>query len=261
MSNSPSGSDNTTSQFLIEAELGQAMTHTDRTQHISSGNLVVDLGNSRSFSQPSEANRQIDFVFDGVDTVLDLSLSKISQQSRTIISPDLSAAPQLSVSSISSIMSGTTNTGTGGGHFVRNTARTESEVLAKKVVVPKNKRGIPGSRERGIYYSEARGALDSAFGAARNFVPTSREGETDNQYHNIQEMYVGNLHKLRGVRERCVKYDMVNPLKVPTMIYVATIDPSLQWGGETTKRDMLVHWSQINLADTIAFQRDKNSFK
>ena len=41
-------------------------------------------------------------------------------------------------------------------------------------------------------------------------------------------MYVGNLHKLRGVREQCVKYDMVDPLKVPTMINVATTDPSFR---------------------------------
>ena len=79
-------------------------------------------------------------------------------------------------------------------------------------------------------------------------------------YHKIQEMYVGNLHKLSGVRERCVKYDMVDPLKFPTMIDVATTNPSFWWGGETTKRDMLVHWSQINMAETIAFQHDTSSF-
>ena len=31
-------------------------------------------------------------------------------------------------------------------------------------------------------------------------------------------------------------------------------------GGEMTKRDMLVHWYQINLAETIVFQRDTNFF-
>ena len=73
-------------------------------------------------------------------------------------------------------------------YFTRNTARTESEVLAKQVVVPKNKRGIPGSREFSIHYSKATGALKQVVGAARNFVPTSREGESDQPYHNIQEM-------------------------------------------------------------------------
>ena len=107
-------------------------------------------------------------------------------------------------------MSGTTNTGTGGDYFVRNKVRTESEVLSKQVVVPKDKCSIPRSRERGIHYLAHTGALNPTFGAARHFVPTSWEGGPYNQYHKIQEMYVGNLHKLRGVRERCVRYDMVD---------------------------------------------------
>ena len=73
------------------------------------------------------------------------------------------------------------------------------------MVVPKDKRGIPVSRERGIHYSAATGALDLTLGAARHFLPKIREGEPGNQYHKIQEMYVRNLHKLKVVRERCVK--------------------------------------------------------
>ena len=178
----------------------------------------------------------------------------------TSLSPDLSVATQYSVSSISNIMSSTTNNGTGGRYFVRNTVRTESEVLVKQAVIPKDKHGIPGSREHGTHYLAATCALYRTFGAARHFVPTIQEGGPNNQYHNIQEMYVGNLQKLRGVRKRCVKYNMVVPLKVLTMIDVATTDPSFWWGGDTTKRDMLIHWYQINLGKTIAIQRDTKSF-
>ena len=71
---------------------------------------------------------------------------------------------------------------------------------------------------------------------------------------------MGNLHKLRGVHGRCIKYNIVDPLKVPTMVDEVTTDPSFRWGGKTTKRDMLVHWYQINLADTIKFKRDTKSF-
>ena len=86
--------------------------------------------------------------------------------------------------------------------------------MAKKVVGPKDKRGILGSRRRGIHYLTATGALEQKFGAARYFVTTSREGEPD-KYHNMQEMYVGNLHKLKGVSGRCVKYNMKYPIKIP----------------------------------------------
>ena len=51
--------------------------------------------------------------------------------------------------------------------------------MAKQVVVPKDKHGILGYRESGIHYSEATGALEKKFGAARNFAPTSQEGEPE----------------------------------------------------------------------------------
>ena len=86
------------------------------------------------------------------------------------------------------------------------------------------------------------GALEQTFGAARKFVPTSWEGEPDT-YHNIQKMYVVNLHKLKGVRDRCVKYDMEDPLKIPSMADETTADTTVRWGDATTKRGLLVHWS------------------
>ena len=82
---------------------------------------------------------------------------------------------------------------------------------------------------------------------------TSREGKPDN-YHNIQKMYVGNLHKLKGVHIRCAKYYTKDPLNIPSMVYETTTDPAVQWGDATTKRDLLVHWSQINLGVVIFFQ-------
>ena len=60
-------------------------------------------------------------------------------------------------------------------------------------------------------------------------------------------MYVGNLHKLKGVHNRFVKYDMKDTLKIPSMVDETATDPVVQWGDATTKRDQFVHWSQINL--------------
>ena len=88
-------------------------------------------------------------------------------------------------------MYGSKNNDTVGGYFIWNAARTESEVLAKQVVMTKDKRGIPGSRERGIHYLEETGALNLTLGAARKFGTTSQEEEPDNQYRKIQYMYVG----------------------------------------------------------------------
>ena len=58
-------------------------------------------------------------------------------------------------------------------------------------------------------------------------------------------MYVGNLQKLKGVKDRITKYDMVDPFKIPVMVDSDTENLALQWGDETTKRDILFHWLQV----------------
>ena len=71
-------------------------------------------------------------------------------------------------------------------------------------------------------------------------------------------MYVRNLQNLRSVRDRATKYDMMDPLKILVMIDSLTTEPADRWGDETTKRDILNHWSQVDVADIIAFQQDTN---
>ena len=120
---------------------------------------------------------------DGVDTVSEHSLP-IQQQLRTGVPfLDLALASE-QTSDGTSIYTPTTmsDKGSVGGttfYFTRNASRIESKVLAKQVVVTKNKRGITSSREFGIHYSKATVALKQVFGAARHFVPTSWEVETD----------------------------------------------------------------------------------
>ena len=60
-------------------------------------------------------------------------------------------------------------------------------------------------------------------------------------------MYVGNLQKLKGVKNRITKYNMVDPFKILVMVDLDTQNLELWWGDETTKRDILVHWSQVDL--------------
>ena len=84
-------------------------------------------------------------------------------------------------------------------------------------------------------------------------MPTSREGETNQPNHNIQEIYVGNIQKLKGVRDRITKYNMVDPFKIPVMVDSDTEIPSLLWGDETTKMDILVHCSQVDLTEAFAY--------
>ena len=73
-------------------------------------------------------------------------------------------------------------------------------------------------------------------------------------------MYVGNLQKLKGVKDRITKYDMVDPFKIPVMVDSDTENPALWWGYETTKRDILIHWLQVDLTEAITYQQDTNQY-
>ena len=75
MSNSPSGLYDTIGQLIIEAELGQARPQDDHMQRITYGNLVVGQGQYPSLTTPPEANQDLDYESNGVDTASDPSLS------------------------------------------------------------------------------------------------------------------------------------------------------------------------------------------
>ena len=113
-----------------------------------------------------------------------------------------------------------------GSYFSRATASTESKVLAKQVVVLKDKLRIPSLRERGIH-SLAVTSAHNFFGAARHFVPILCEGESYNIYHTIQKIYVGNLQKLKRVWNHIKKYYMVDPLKIPSTVDSETDYPAV----------------------------------
>ena len=49
-------------------------------------------------------------------------------------------------------------------------------------------------------------------------------------------MYVGNIQKLKGVKDRITKYDMVDPFKIPVMINLEIENQALRWWYEITKR-------------------------
>ena len=53
---------------------------------------------------------------------------------------------------------------------------------------------------------------------------------------------------------------MVDPFKIPVMIESETENTALRWGDETTKRDILVHWSQVDLTKAITYQKDTNQY-
>ena len=68
------------------------------------------------------------------------------------------------------------------------------------------------------------------------------------------------MQKLMGVKDWITKYDMVDPFKILVMVDLDTENLALRWGDETTKRDIIVHWSQVDLNEAITYQWDTNQY-
>ena len=161
---------------LQESEHGQANPIGDRSLRITTGNIVLDVKDYSPSSSVPEAIRQSGNATDGVNTETVFTIPEPQQEGSGIIL-DLASGFEAQFSK-PSISSGNPPSST--MYFTRTNARTESKVLAKQVVVPKDKRFPPGSREFGAHYSAATKVLDHMFGDANNFVPTSWEEDTDN---------------------------------------------------------------------------------
>ena len=65
------------------------------------------------------------------------------------------------------------------GFFVDANPITDVDFAKNKVIIPKNKRGIEGSKEYASVYALATAALSPKLGAAKHFVTKSEDGEAD----------------------------------------------------------------------------------
>ena len=146
--------------------------------------------------------------------------------------------------------------------FDLTTAKTDDEYLKGKVAVPKDKRGAPGSPEYGKNYKYAVDVLPcEKFAAAAYVGPTSREGEAESgttHYKNIQSMYVSNRDKLKVLKERVIRYDMLDAVMIP-----AVKDPSgstmLEKWDFTQRANLIENWTVIPQGLVEQYQIDVNN--
>jgi len=89
-----------------------------------------------------------------------------------------------------------------GNYFVDTAQRSRRVVAARKIVCPKNMRGLQGSRDYSRQHAAATAALPDLFGAAKHFRTKNAEGELAYKYKDIQSEYVGNLDMLKLYRKR-----------------------------------------------------------
>ncbi len=128
-----------------------------------------------------------------------------------------------------------------------------------EIVIKKEDRGTPGSTEYCKNYTLITGAMEEKFGAVKHFAVSSCDGETDSgntRYKNVQEQFVGNYTKLTVAEKHCVAYDLMGILDVPEYCNPEALHPSGRWGATT--KNLLQHWSSLDLDHVTAWQRDTN---
>ena len=149
-------------------------------------------------------------------------------------------------------------------YFSKTNARSNADILADMVIVPKIYRGAPGSREFNYNYYGATKAIIPLLGAAKHFVADSQTGEPDtaNESKNasLQETFVGNALKIKKLEHRLWSYDMMDCILIPTLVDKDAIHPQFKYGDRSTRLNLLEHASRISLDRVIAWQYDTNEY-
>lgn len=147
--------------------------------------------------------------------------------------------------------------------FDLDTARTEAEMQADRIVVAKTDRGSRGSRERDLHYKLTTEPLEKIFGVASYHVTTSKEGESTpgtSHYTDIQSRFVGNVDKLKLLAQRALKFDLMDVITVPKRISNAPgVGMSNKWD-MSSRTNLLENWTKVSLEDVIEYQMDINKF-
>ena len=147
------------------------------------------------------------------------------------------------------------------GYFVDNDPVEDTEFYQFEVVICKEDQGEPGSLEYCKAYQVITAPLEEKFGAAKHFIVSSRDGESDSgntKYRNVQEQFVGNYDKLAGAEKHCIAYDLMEVLDIPNYRDRDATHPSRKWGTQTS--NLFKHFSSFELDQVKDWQHDSNRY-
>ena len=143
--------------------------------------------------------------------------------------------------------------------FVDSSPISELDFAKNQVIIPKNKRGIEGSKEYSSAYALATAALSPKLGAAKHFVTKSEDGKADPGnavYRNIQEQFVGNYSKIEDAQKHCVGYDFMEIVLVRKVSNQSATALWEKYGDETI--NLFEDWTHLTLQQVKQWQFDVN---
>ena len=115
----------------------------------------------------------------------------------------------------------------------------DDELLESHVILAKDKRGSPGSKEYKSAYAAATEPMDVKCGAPHHFV-SSRNGEdreADNQTegNQVQTFLVSNIAKVKAAQLRAEHYGMMSVVQVQEILNARAMNPREMFDAGETK--------------------------
>ena len=147
------------------------------------------------------------------------------------------------------------------GYFVGATRRSAAEINARRVICPKNARGVIGSRDYTRHQEAATKALPHIFASAKHFHAKNAEGESSNKYANLQSEYAGNLAKIKNFKRHMDAWDMSDPFVIPKLTDPTALSVEDRWAErKLTGVHLLKNWGKLTLQQCRAWQRDSYDY-
>ena len=141
--------------------------------------------------------------------------------------------------------------------YFGNTRWSPAKINTRRVICPKNARGILGSRDSSRHQEAATMALPQIFASVNHFHAKNSEGEASNKYANLQSEHAGNLSKIKNFKRHMDIWDMSDPFVIPKLINPNALSVEDCWGErKTTGVHLLKNWGKLSLRQCKAWQRD-----
>ncbi len=124
-----------------------------------------------------------------------------------------------------------------------------------KIIVPKNSRGVVGSKEYLLYHKLATEPIDHKFGVSSHLVTymsIAKDGD-QTQHRFIQQQYADTPYKIEAVKQQIVEYDMIDV----TMVSVGVRDSSAVHVADMFQYDnahILTAWNTISWKTACTYQ-------
>jgi hypothetical protein len=125
-----------------------------------------------------------------------------------------------------------------------------------EIIVPKNSRGMVGSKEYLLYQKLETESIEHKFGVPSHLVTDKSVAEDGDQTQHlfIQQQYVDTLSKIEAVKQQIVKYDMIDVVMAPVGVRDSSAGVHVADMFQYDNVHILTAWNTISWKTACTYQ-------